>query len=289
MATLRDIRRRVTSVGNTRQITSAMKMVSTAKLARAQNAARAAQPYAEVLRSMVTSIAGGLSGEDHPLLQTREGGKSVVVLFTSDRGLCGGFNTALNKTLLARLVGGGDMPEPELVIFGRTGNDFFRRRRFTISKAVLNAREAERRDEIRAVIESLSARFTAGEIGRVVLAFNRYHNPISQEPTLLPLLPVAPPAQSGAEAEPGDQRETIFEPSLAAVLDSLLPRYLESQLLQALLSTEAGEHGARMVAMDGATRNAGEMIKRLTLEMNKARQASITKELIEIVNGAQAL
>jgi F-type H+-transporting ATPase subunit gamma len=289
MATLRDIRRRIGSVRNTMQITNAMKMVSTAKLNRAQNAVRSAQPYAERLRAMVTSIAGGLTGEDHPLFARKEVGKSVVVLFTSDRGLCGAFNAGLNKRLLREMMGSGRIPDPELVVFGRQGHEFFRRRGYSIHKAIVHAVEAEKAALIREVVSELRVRFISGEVGRVFLAYNHFNSAINQEPRVVPLLPIEPPAQTEDEAGARDTRETLFEPSRAAVLDVLLPNYLENQCFLAHLNTEAGEHGARMVAMDGATNNAREMIKRLTLQMNKARQAAITKELIEIVNGAQAL
>lgn len=285
MATLRDIRRRIGSVRNTQQITNAMKMVSTAKLNRAQNAVRAAQPYAEQMRRMVTSLAWGLTGEDHPLLAHNASGKSAVVLYTSDRGLCGAFNANLNKRLLRELMGSGNLPEPELTIFGRQGNEFFRRRGYEIHRAILHALEVEKAAYIREVIADLHTRFVAGELRQVFLAYNHFNSAINQEPRILQLLPIEPP-DSGGER---DRRETLFEPSRAAVLDVLLPNYLENQCFLAHLNTEAGEHGARMVAMDGATNNAREMIKRLTLQMNKARQAAITKELIEIVNGAQAL
>ena len=292
MATLRDIRRRIVSVNNTKQITNAMKMVSTAKLARAQNAVRAAQPYAEGLRDMVTQMSKGLTGEDHPLLAEQEGGLTVVLLFTSDRGLCGAFNANLNKTLLRTLNAGGEsMAQAELVIFGRTGNDFFKRRGFKIGQSVLYAKEAERRQEIRQVVETLKSRFISGEVEKVFLAYNHFQSAMTQHPRVAQLLPIVPQAEEEGAAQnaAADEREALFEPSQAEVLDALLPTYLENQCLLAHLNTEAGEHGARMVAMDGATRNAGEMVNRLTLAMNKARQAAITKELIEIVNGAQAL
>lgn len=303
MTTLRDIRRRITSVRSTMQITNAMKMVSTAKLNRAQNAVRSAQPYAQALRRMVISIAGGLTGEDHPFFESRDGGKTVVILFTSDRGLCGAFNANLNKALLAALNRGEPMAEPELAVFGRKGNEFFRRRGFVISKVVVQAGEAERVRQLRETIGEVAARFADGEAGRVFLAYNHFKSAINQEPRIVQLLPVVPPdeAQQG-EAHQGeaqqeqarqgdarDGREPLFEPSRALVLAQLLPNYLENQLFLAHLNTEAGEHGARMVAMDGATRNAGEMITRLTLQANKARQAAITTELIEIVSGAEAL
>ena len=286
MATLRDIRRRIDSVRNTMQITNAMKMVSTAKLNRAQTAVRAAQPYAEQLRAMVTSIAGGLTGEDHPLFAQSESTKTLVVLFTSDRGLCGAFNAGLNKHLLRQLVG-GEITDPEMIVLGRQGNGFFRRRGYNISRAVLNVVDAERTATVREIVDEVRQRFMDGEVGRVMLAYNHFNSAISQDPRVVQLLPIVPPSDGAAAAE--DTRETIFEPSRAGVLDQLLPNYLANQCFLAQLNTDAGEQGARMVAMDGATRNAGEMIKRLTLQMNKARQAAITKELIEIVNGAQAL
>lgn len=287
MATLRDIKRRITSVQNTQQITNAMKMISAAKLARAQSAAHAAQPYAERLRGMVTKMAQGVTGDDHPLFDAGEGGKSLVVLFTSDRGLCGGFNNNLSRKVQAGITSGDLGGEVELVIYGRTGNDFFRRRSVPIAQALTQLREAERRGTIGGVIDGIVLRFLEGEVSRVYLAYNHFYNAIRQEPVISPLLPVVPPEmEEGAEV---DEREVLFEPDRAAILDTLVPKYLENQLLTAHLNSEAGEHGARMVAMEGATRNAGEMIDSLTLQYNRARQAVITKELIEIVSGAEAL
>ncbi len=298
MATLRDIRRRIGSVQNTMQITSAMKMVSTAKLARAQNAVRAAQPYAEVLRRMVISLSRGLTGEDHPFLAEPEEGATVVLLFTSDRGLCGAFNANLNKELFRRLGSDPALSGAELSVFGRKGHEFFHRRGFSIKQSVVQVPEAERAARIPEVMGELIERFSSGEVARVLLAYNHFHSPINQVPRIVPLLPITPPGAGEGEEEGitkesteenTEDRETLFEPSQSEVLQQLLPNYLENQCLLAHLNTEAGEHGARMVAMDGASRNAGEMIRSLTLEMNKARQTAITNELIEIVNGAQAL
>jgi len=292
MATLRDIRRRIASVSNTMQITNAMKMVSTAKLSRAQNAVRRAQPYAQVMRRMATSLAGGLTGDDHPFFAHREGGKSVVILFTSDRGLCGAFNASLNKKLLATLKDDDRFTDPELVTFGRKGQEFFTRRGFDIVKSVVQLQEAEKAALIPTVLKEQIDRFLEGEVGRIFLAYNEFKSAIGQEPTIAPLLPIVPPAPEGGHEESADakdERETLFEPSQTMVLNQLLPNYMENQCFLAHLNNEAGEQGARMVAMDGATRNAGEMITSLTLQANKVRQAAITKELIEIVNGAQAL
>lgn len=292
MATLRDIRRRITSVTNTRQITNAMKMVSTAKLSRAQNAVRAAGPYAEVLRRMVISLSGGLTGEDHPFFNRRGDGKTVVILFTSDRGLCGAFNANLSKTLLRAFSTDETLADCELVTMGRKGQEFFVRRGYTPIKVVAQVPEAEKAALIPSVLKEQIDRFLQGEIGGITLVYNEFKSAIGQEPRIVPLLPIEPPTVEEAQAEEGpavDDRESLFEPSLNEVLNQLLPDYLENQCFMAHLHNEAGEQGARMVAMDGATRNAGEMISSLTLQANKVRQAAITKELIEIVNGAEAL
>jgi len=288
MATLRDIRRRIGSVRNTQQITNAMKMVSAAKLNRAQNAVRAAQPYAALLRQMVTTLSNGLTEEDHPLFARPGSDKTAVVLFTSDRGLCGGFNSGLNKALYAHLRRGDLGPAPELVVFGRTGNDFFRRRGTPIRRAIVGRREAEKPSLIAEVLSELVEAFRAEDVGRVVMVYNHFENPIRQVPTFAQLIPIVPPEAVEGEG-PQDDREPLFEPGRTEILAGLLPRYLENQGFLAHLNTEAGEHGARMVAMEGATRNAGEMIASLTLQYNRARQAAITKELIEIVSGAEAL
>ena len=226
-----------------------------------------------------------MAGEDHPLFTSREEGASEVILFTSDRGLCGGFNTNLCRNLVEILEEEGRVPSPELLIFGRRGNDFFKRRSYPIGTAHFNLHPAEYPDEIDAAIGETMRRFLDGELGRVFLAYNYFHNPIRQEPVFQQLLPV-PPLEGG---EIPDEREMLFEPSRQEILDFLLPAFLRNQGLLAQLNTTAGEHGARMVAMEGATKNAGEMIDHLTLSFNRMRQAVITRELIEIVNGAQAL
>jgi F-type H+-transporting ATPase subunit gamma len=284
MATLRDIRRRITSVRNTRQITSAMRMVSAAKLNRAQTAVRRAQPYADMLATVMRSLSWGLTREDHPFFGEREGGKTLVVLFTSDRGSCGAFNSNLSKFLL-RTAQEGRLPDAELVIFGRRGNDYFKRRNLPIREAIVQLREVERQEKMAELTQQITQRFEAGELGRVAVAYNRYFNPIRQDPTVATLLPILPPPE---RRHSGGGR-MIFEPSREEILSVMMPRYLTNQFYQAHLNTEAGEHGARMVAMEGATKNAGKMIDTLTLQYNRARQAGITRELIEIVNGAQAL
>lgn len=283
MATLRDIRRRIVSVRNTRQITSAMRMVSAAKLNRAQQAVRRAQPYADKLALVVRRLSFGLTGDDHPFFGAPTGGKTLVVHFTSDRGLCGGFNSNLNKFAL-KAVQDGTLKDAEFAVFGRQGNDFMKRRGINIGLSVVQAADVERQEKVEALCNDIARRFAAGELSRVVVTYNRFVNPIKQDPTMAALLPIAAPEERRMGA-----RSTIFEPSLGEILEQILPRYLNNQFFQAMLNTEAGEHGARMVAMEGATKNAGKMMDSLTLQYNRARQAGITKELIEIVNGAQSL
>lgn len=290
MATLRDIRRRITSVSGTQQITSAMKMVSAAKLNRAQQAALAAQPYAVGLRKMVTTISRGLTADDHPLLGENPEGKTALLLYSSDRGLCGGFNSNLLKFVVKSLTEQNHL-DPELVIVGRVGNDFFRRRAYLVTQSVVQLTLTEKQARIREVVDELVRRYIDGEVGRVLVAYNQFYNPMRQDPTLMQLLPVVAPEPGPADTQQDaeDDRESLFEPSRTEILNSLLPRYVENQCTLAMLNTEAGEHGARMVAMESATKNAGEMISRLTLQYNRVRQAAITKELIEVINGAQSL
>ncbi|HUJ74575.1 MAG TPA: ATP synthase F1 subunit gamma [bacterium] len=285
MASLRDIKRRITSVRNTRQITSAMRMVSAAKLNRAQIAVRRAQPYATAMRQIVWNVGVGMTEEDSPFFRQAESGKSLVAVFTSDRTLCGSFNSGLNR-FLERNLREHPLPELELFTFGRVGHDYFRRRGFSIRDSVLFATEAQRRDRIFKLVYEITDRFSSGELGRVYVAYNHYINPIRQEQRLVQLLPIAPLVERRAEPRSMD---VIFEPTRGDVLGTMLQRYLRDQIYIAHLNTEAGEHGARMAAMEGATKNAEKMIASYTLQYNRARQAAITKELIEIVNGAQSL
>ena len=286
MPSLRDIRRRITSVRNTRQITAAMRMVSAAKLNRAQTAVRMARPYAHSLFTVITNLSRGMTGEDHPFFRRDQpGGKTVIVLFTSDRGLCAGFNSNLNK-MVFRQIRDGALPDPELICVGKTGNDFFKRRGYSVSKSILYARPVEREAAMGEIIDDVTSRYLKGDVGRLYIAYNHYHNPVRQDPTLHQVIPLPEPPP---ERRHTFRVDTIFEPSRTDILDVMLKRYLQNQLFQANLNTEAGEHGARMAAMEGATKNAGKMIDSLSLQYNRVRQANITKELIEIVNGAQSL
>lgn len=290
MANLIDIRRRIRSVKNTQQITKAMKMVAASKLRRAQERVTAARPYAATLQATLSSLAAALpAGAEgapaHPLLARREEKNVVLVVVTGDKGLCGAFNTnvlrAAGQFLDER--SGPQKTAPRLVVLGRKGHDYFKRRPYQVLDSRPGLFQRFGYDTAAEIARSLAGRFTSGEVDAVYVVFNEFRSVISQVVTTRRLLPLELPEASGPA------RDVLFEPSPAAILDRLVPRNLEFQLYRVLLESNASEQGARMTAMDGASKNAGEMIDHLTLTYNRARQARITKELIEIVSGAAAL
>jgi F-type H+-transporting ATPase subunit gamma len=286
MATLKVIRKRISSVRNTQQITKAMKMVSAAKLRRAQDAAVAARPYADKMTELLRNVAARVSGEAHPLLQAREEKKILLVVFTSDRGLCGGYNANLIRAAEAFMRKNADK-EIELALVGRKGADYFRRRRAAIADRYSGIL-AVPADELAAEIGAkLIARFANGETDAVYILYSRFRSALSQVPTLEKVLPVA--LEESAELSTKPATEYLYEPGLEALLASLLPRIIDVAIQRALLEATASEHGARMTAMDSASSNAAKMIGSLTLQMNRARQASITRELMEIIGTAEAL
>jgi F-type H+-transporting ATPase subunit gamma len=287
MATLKAIRKRIGSVRNTQQITKAMKMVSAAKLRRAQEAAVQARPYAEKMTELLKNVAARVSSEAHPLLTLREEKKIHLVVFTSDRGLCGGYNANLIRAAEAFIRKNMGEKEIELTLVGRRGADHFRRR-----NAKIAGRHTEilgkPADELAAEIAlKLMERFMSGETDAVYILYSRFRSALSQVPTLERLLPVALAESGGNGLE--QQTEYLYEPGVQELLASLLPRITDVAVQRALLEATASEHGARMTAMDSATTNAAKMIGSLTLQMNRARQASITRELMEIVGTAEAL
>jgi F-type H+-transporting ATPase subunit gamma len=287
MATLKAIRKRISSVRNTQQITKAMKMVSAAKLRRAQEAAVAARPYAEKMTELLKNVAARVAIEAHPLLQTREEKKIDLVLFTSDRGLCGGYNANLIRAAEAFIRRHAPDKEVELTLVGRKGADHFRRRRAPIADRYLNVL-ATAPDELAAAIgQKLISRFINRETDAVYILYSHFRSALSQVPTLEKLLPVSLSETNAAEAQ--QLTEYLYEPGIEQLLASLLPRITDVAVQRALLEATASEHGARMTAMDSATSNASKMIGSLTLQMNRARQASITRELMEIVGTAEAL
>jgi len=285
MATLKAIRKRITSIRNTQQITKAMKMVAAAKLRRAQEAAVQARPYAEKMTELLKNLSARVSREAHPLLRAREEKKVHLLLFTSDRGICGGYNANLIRAAEAFIRREGAAKEIHLVLVGRKGADHFRRRRANIAERYINILATPAEELASEITEKLVARFVTGETDAVYLLYARFRSALSQVPTLEKLLPVAL-----SEIESSEQPiEYLYEPGVEELLASLLPQVAEVAVYRALLEATASEHGARMTAMDSATSNASKMMGTLTLQMNRARQASITRELMEIVGTAEAL
>jgi F-type H+-transporting ATPase subunit gamma len=287
MANLRAIRKRVSSVKSTQQITRAMKMVSAAKLRRAQDAINAARPYARKMREVVTAVAGRAGTDAHPLLTAREGKKLALLVVTSDRGLCGSFNSGLTRAV-HRYINEhrGEYEGITLFVIGRKGRDFFRRREIPIRKEYLGVLGSVSRQHADTVAGDLVGGFLDGEFDEVQIAFNEFRSAISQIVRFEKMFPIA---LESSEKTAGDEVDYLYEPSREEILAKLLPKYVQTMLLRVLLESVAGEHGARMTAMDSATNNAVDMIARLTLQMNRARQATITTELTEIVSGAEAL
>lgn len=289
MANLRAIRKRIGSVKSTQQITKAMKMVSAAKLKRAQDAIIAARPYARQMREVVRSVAVRAGRDAHPLLVSRETGKVALLVITSDRGLCGGFNSNLLRASNRYLRENRGEGEVALYAVGRKARDFFRRRGVPMRKEYMNVLGTLSYAHAEQIAGDLVGGFLAEEFDEVVVAFNEFRSAISQAVRIDRLFPVeVGQAEEGGTATASDV-DYLYEPSREQILATLLPKYVEAQIFRMLLESVAGEHGARMTAMDSATNNAVDMISRLTLQMNRARQAAITKELMEIIGGAEAL
>ncbi|HZL98243.1 MAG TPA: ATP synthase F1 subunit gamma [Terriglobales bacterium] len=287
MANLRAIRKRISSVKSTQQITRAMKMVSAAKLRRAQDGINAARPYARKMREVVQAVAGRAGSEAHPLLTAREAKKLALLVVTSDRGLCGSFNAGLTRAVHRFLnEHRGEYEEITLFVIGRKGRDFFRRREIPIRREYLGVLGSVSRHHAETVANELVGGFLAGEFDEVQIAFNEFRSAISQVVRFEKMFPIA--LESSGETG-GDDIDYLYEPSREEILATLLPKYVQMEIFRVLLESVAGEHGARMTAMDSATNNSVDMISRLTLQMNRARQATITTELTEIVSGAEAL
>jgi len=286
MPSLLDLRRRIRAVKSTQQITKAMKMVSASKLRRSQERLIAARPFATEMLRVLNGLAARVEPGAHPLLEARDASTApaMVIVITADRGLAGSFNANVVKAasgFIAKDAGG----EVALGLVGRKGRDFFVKRGFDVRYEAVNIFQRVQYDDARKIAESAIDEFTQGRVSSVYLIYNEFKSIISQRVVVEKLLPIP-----RLEFEPGEtQTDYLFEPGPEAILGSLLPRHVETQIWRALLEAAAAEHAARMTAMDAATRNSSEILDSLTLYMNKVRQAAITREIIEVVSGAEAL
>jgi F-type H+-transporting ATPase subunit gamma len=280
---MREIKRSIKSKQNTKQITKAMELVAAAKLKRAQQAAEASRPYSDKLKEVVGSIAAGTKGVKHPMLQSRDVKKTGYLVITSDRGLAGGYNANVLRKVMAEIREKHNSPN-EYVIFviGRKGRDFFRKRNINIVEEVTGLPDSPSFADIKVVAASAVRNFESGSYDQLFLVYNEFMNAITQIPTIKQLLPMGDVSGQAGVAN------YEYEPSPEGVLEVLLPKYAETLIYSAVLEGKASEFGARMTAMNSATKNATKMINTLTLQYNRARQASITQEISEIVAGANA-
>ncbi|MBI2688117.1 MAG: ATP synthase F1 subunit gamma [Acidobacteria bacterium] len=286
MPSLIDFRRRIRSVKNTQQITKAMKMVSAAKLRRAQDAVIAARPFSNSLRQMLANVAAAAKGTDaaaeHPLLAERREERVLAIVINSDRGLAGAFSTNINRGAQKFLTEDKAGRKWEIEAVGKKARDYFRRRGFTIVGETFNLTKAPKYADVAAIGRKVAGRYAKCEVDSVYLIYNEFKSVMSQKLDIVQVLPVPLPAETATA-------DYIFEQPAEELLATLLPKYVETVIYRAVLESAAAEHAARMTAMDAASSNAADVIERLTLYMNRVRQASITREIIEVVSGASAL
>jgi len=285
MATLRDIQRRIRSVQSTQKITKAMKLVAASKFRRAQERILAARPYATKMRELLAGLGGQAGDEPQPLLTRRETGRKRLVIITADKGLCGAFNSNILRESL-RFLRDASEASVTLVVVGKKARDFYRRRQFTVKSEMLGIFDRLAYSHAQELAGGLMQDYLAGDVDEVHLMYNEFRSVAVQHPVRQQLLPIE--AESGGD-DAGPQEEYLYEPGPEAILASLLPRHVTVQVYRALMESAAGEYGARMTAMEAASKNAREMIHVLTIQYNKARQERITKELLDIVGGAESL
>jgi F-type H+-transporting ATPase subunit gamma len=296
MPSLIDLRRRIRAVKNTQQITKAMKMVAASKLRRAQDRIMNARPYAVQMQRVLSSVAGRVDATIHPLLaqpETTADRRTLVIVVTADKGLCGSFNTNIIKT-----AGGFLLANPRtctIGLVGRKGRDYFGRRGFDVMFERIGIFQRLRYDDASAIGQAAVEAFTSGTVDRVMLIYNEFKSVMTQRVVVHQLLPIAraevedvAAARSAEGQTEGANVDYLYEPSPQEIFNQLLPRYIEVQVYRALLESNAAFFAAQMTAMDTASKNAADMIGNLTLYMNKVRQAAITREIIEVVSGAQA-
>lgn len=285
MANLKDIKRRIGSVKNTQQITKAMKLVAAAKLRRAQESVMASRPYSEKVAEVMEGVAVRSREDSHPLLRRKEPENILIIVMSGDKGLCGPFNSNVLKAA-SKVIGDNAGKGVSLLITGRKGADFFRRRGANILKVTLDYGKKLGYDLAGEIAASAAEEFLSGRVDKVYMVYNKFRNVVVQIPTTVSLLPVTVSKRDEHAPPPVDYE---YEPSEAEILNEIFKRYIESQIYQSLLESAASENGARMTAMDAATKNAKDMIEKLTLQYNRARQAAITTEIIEVVTGADAI
>ncbi len=286
MASLRDTRRRITSVKNTRQITRAMKLVAGAKLRRATEAATAAKPFQQTLSRVLGRVVANVGEIEHPLLKVPDNQEDILVaVLTSDRGLCGGFNAQLLRSTQKQIDGLiAEGKNVRILAFGKKGAGHFKKRGYNVEEATIDLDPSEYGVEADKLVAKMISEMAVDGFEKAIVAYNDYRTVMTQIPTFAQVLPMVLDAEASTSGV-----DVIYEPGGDEILGRLLPLALRTQILQAFLETQAGEQAARMAAMDSATRNASDLIDSLTLVYNRARQAAITTELTEIVSGAEAL
>lgn len=293
MATLKELKTRIASVKSTEQITSAMKLVAAAKMKRAIDAALASRPYSDEVTAVMKSLLARVDVAGHPLLTPHEETKKVlVVVIAADRGLCGSFNNGLLRKLEAwlweRRRNDGDVWErPEFASFGKKPRDYLSRRNADLQRVVIDLKPDMIDDVVAKLVADVTGRYLDGSLDEVWLVYNRFVNTLRQDATVEQLFPLG--GLAAGDDEPDHLVDFVYEPSQGAILADILPLFLRTRLAQVFAESNAGEHAARMTAMDAASRNAKDVIDTLTVQYNRARQAAITRELVEIVAGAEAL
>ncbi len=283
MATLKEIRARIKAAKNIQQITKAMKLVAAARLKKATDRVLEARPYADKMRGLMESLAGAGELPSHPLMEKREINKACIILLTSDRGLAGAYNTGLIRKTSDFIKTSSF--STSLITVGKKGTQFFGKRGYDIKHSMTVPSSGARLQDAIEVTRTARKLFESGEVDAIFVCYSKFYSAIRQVPQIVQLLPIEPPTS----AEPVKSVEFGFEPSAGELLNNLLPRYFQTLVWQSLLEATASEFGARMTAMTSATDNAGKMIQGLTLKANRERQAAITKEILEVVGGAEAL
>lgn len=283
---IRDIKRRIKSIGNTRQITKAMELVSSAKLNKYKSRLEKTRPYFDTVVESIQDILASTTGMRHPLLEKREVKKTCYLVITSDRGLCGGYNSNVTRMVDNKI---DNKENVAIVVTGQKGRDFFKRKDYNIERDIIGISEDPQYSQAIELGNIVTELYESGEVDEVNLVYTRFISTISHEPTIMKLLPAE--KITGENSDEGNKKRALieYEPSAEEVLSYLIPKYIQSSIYGALVESSVSEQGARRVAMENATDNADEMIQKLNLKYNRARQAAITQEISEIVGGAEAL